>query len=477
MSKLIRIQSWALLAVISCAPLVQAQGTNPANPETGEQPVAPYTPPLPAGSTSPLALGTGGAVQTGPDDRPLSGVQGQGMGPNLGAGNFLAPTFSALSQMAIGSSESGFSEPTNFNYLLATLDLNRATERSDLLLHYTGGAMLSTYVNSAVQELEFTYSLRWQRWSLLVGDDVSFLSESPFGFGGIGALDLLSTDSPFGPGGLLSSILGPNQTIPTIMVPRLSNTAVSQIEYKVSPRSSWTAAGSYATLDFLGAHYINSAETLFQTGYNYSVSPLSTIAVIYRFDDFRYPYLTQGIENQVVELGYGRDVTGKLSWHVAAGPSVIMLRGPLTGYTNQVSWALDGSLNYRMDRTSLLISYDRLVTGGSGVLVGAQTGQVQATMQRKLSAKWQGSVSLGYASNESLVPPSAILAKEDYNSWYAVVRADHQFRPGTSFFVSYEAELQAINSAACSSPSCGTSGVAHQFSVGFNFGLRPISLR
>ncbi|MGC2530497.1 MAG: hypothetical protein WA639_22330 [Candidatus Acidiferrum sp.] len=477
MSKLIRIQSWAIFAVISCASLVQAQGTNPANPETGEQPVAPYTPPLPAGSTSPLALGTGGEVQMGSDDRPLSGVQGQGMGPNLGAGNFLVPSFSALSQMATGSSASGFSEPTNFNYLLATLDLNRASERSDLLLHYTGGGMFSTYLNSAVQELEFTYNFKWQRWSLLVGDDVSFLSESPFGFGGIGALDLLSPGSPFGPGGFLSSILGPNQTIPTIMVPRVSNTAVSQIEYKVSPRSTWTAAGSYATLDFLGAHYINSAEALFQTGYNYSISPTSTIAVIYRFDDFRYPYLTQGIENQVVELGYGRNMTGRLSWHVAAGPSVIMLRGPVTGYGNQLSWSVDSSLNYQMDRTTLLISYDRLVTGGSGVLVGAQTGLVQATMQRKLSAKWQGSVSLGYASNESLVPASAIFATENYNSWYAMVRADHQFRPGTSFFVSYEAQLQAVDSAACGSPNCGTTGVAHEFSVGFNFGLRPISLR
>ena len=46
------------------------------------------------------------------------------------------------------------------------------------------------------------------------------------------------------------------------------------------------------------------------------------------------------------------------------------------------------------------------------MLVGAQTGQVQATMQRKLSAKWQGSVSLGYASNGSLVPPSASFGKD-----------------------------------------------------------------
>ena len=477
MPKLNRIHGWLLLAVLSCAPLVQAQGTNSANPEPGEQPAAPFTPPLPAGSTSILALGTSGDVQGAPDDRPLSGVQGQALGPNSGARNFLAPSFSGMSQLATNSFGPGASGPTDFNYLLGTLDLNRASDRSELLVHYTGGGMFSSYLNSAIQNLEFSYNFKWQRWSLLVGDEVSYLSESPFGFGGVGGLDFLGGGSPFGPGGFLSSILGPNQTIPTIMVPRLSNTAVSQIEYKVSPRSSWTASGSFATLDFLGLDYINSDEALFQTGYNYSLTPRSSIAVIYRFDDFRFTQLPQSIENHVAELGYKRNVTGRLNWHVAAGPSVVMLRGALTGFGNQFSWALDAGLEYKMDRTNLIVSYDHLVTGGGGVLVGAQTGQVQATIERNLSPRWQGSASLGYATNASLIPLSANLAHQDFNSWYAVARLDHQFRPGTSFFVSYGAQLQAVNPGVCTTPNCGTNTISHEISVGFNFGLRPISLR
>ncbi|MGC1484117.1 MAG: hypothetical protein WA789_10005 [Candidatus Acidiferrum sp.] len=477
MRKLIGIPCWLLFALILCVPAVRAQGPDAAKPDPGVPPVAPYQPPLPAGSTSILAPGPTSEVQGAVDDRPLSGLQEQNLGPNVGAANLLVPSFNAMSQMAtssFGPAAGGF---TNFNYLLGTVDLNHVSDRSELLLHYTGGGMFSSYFNSAIQDLEFSYNFKWQRWSLLVGDEVSYLSESPFGFGGIGSLGSLDGNSPFGPGGFLSSILGPNQTIPTIMVPRLSNTAVSQIEYKVSPRSSWTASGTYGTLDFLGAYYINSAEALFQTGYNYSVSPLSTLAVIYRFDNFRFPYLSQGINNQVVELGYARNVTGKLSWHLAAGPSIVMLRGSLTGYSNQFSWAVDSSLNYRLDRTTLLISYDHLVTGGSGVLAGAQTGQVEGTIERKLSPKWQGSVSLGYASNGSLVPLSASLANENYNSWYAVVRADHEFRPGTALFVSYQAQLQAVNPAVCANPNCGSSSIAHEFSVGFNFGLRPLSLR
>jgi len=476
-----RIQGWVLFSIFLAAPVAWAQETGPAKNDPREQPVVPYPAPLPAGSTSALALtappGATGDVQMAGNDRPLSGVQAPTLGPAVGARNFLLPSFTATSQFSTSSTGVGFGQPADFNYLLGTLDLNHVSDRSELLLHYSGGGMFSTYLNSAIQDLEFSYNFKWQRWSLLLGDDVSFLSESPFGFGGVGGLQFLSGDSPFGPGGSLSSILGPNQTIPTIMVPRLSNMLVSQIEYKVSPRASWTASASYGTLDFFGVGFINSTDALFQTGYNYSVSPQSTIAVIYNFDDFRYPEFPQTIEYNALKFGYARYVTGRLSFQLAAGPSVVMLRGVFSGYANNLSWALDSALNYKWDRTTLSLTYDHLVTGGSGVLVGAQTGQVEALVERTLSPRWRLSASLGYASNGSLIPNTTSATFQHYNSWYAAVRFNHQIRPGTNLFVGYGAGLQATNAAGCSSPNCSTNFISHQFSAGFNFGLRPILFR
>jgi hypothetical protein len=341
--------------------------------------------------------------------------------------------------------------------------------------------MFSSYLNSAIQDLEFSYGYRWRRWSLLVGDQVSLLSESSFGFGGVGGLAFLNGGSLFGPGGVpgpfLNPSLNPNQTIPTILVPRLSNTAVAQLEYTLSPRSSWTASGSYGMLNFLGAGFINSAEGVFQTGYNYSLSPQSSVAVIYRFDAFRFTHLPQKIEDHLVQFGYARYVTGRMSIRLAAGPSMEMLRGVLTGFANRLSWALDSSLGYQLDDTTLLLSYDHLVTGGSGVLVGAQTGQLEATVERKLTPRWQGSASLGYATNRSLIATTTNLGKQQFNSWYAAVRFNHQLRPGTAFFVGYGARRQAMNAAACATLTCGTSLVGHEVSVGFNFGLRPVLFR
>jgi len=474
MAKLNRIHGWTLLALMLYVPAIQGQGTDSEKNDPREHPVAPIPAFLASGSTSESAVNPTAEVQAAGDDRPLSGVQELTLGPSLGVRNFLLPSINVTSQMATSSSASGYSRPMALSYVLGTLDLNRVSDRSELLLHYTGGGMMSTYLNSAVQDLEFSYTYKWRRWSLLIGDQTSYLSESPFGFGGVGGLAFLNggVSVPF-----LNPSLDPNQTIPTIIAPRLSNTVVSQIEYKLSPRASWTAAGSYGMLNFLGAGYINSTESALQTGYNYLLSPQSSIAVIYRFDVFRFTYLPQRIGNHVAQIGYARYVTGRLSFHLAAGPSVELFGGFLTGSANRVSWAMDSSLNYRMDRTTLLLSYAHLLTAGSGVLAGARTSQVEAEVERKLSPRWQASASLGYANNRSLVQTADSLGREQYNSWYVAVRFSHQLRPGASLFLGYGARVQAMNAVACAIPNCGTNSVGHEFSAGFNFGLRPITVR
>jgi hypothetical protein len=475
MANLIRIRRWLLLGMILSVPAVQAQQTNPAKKELREQPVAPYPAILLSTNANESELeipqAPTGEVQLAANNLPLSGVQEQTLGPKPGVRNFLVPSINVMSQLGISSSASGYGL-TTFSYLLGALDLNHVSDRSELLVHYAGGAVLSSYLNSAVQDLEFSYNYKWQRWSLLVGEQASFLSESPFGFGGVGGLQFLTGGSQIAL--FLNGSLSPNQTIPTIIVPRVSNTLVSQIEYKLGPRSSWTASGSFGMLNFLGADFINSTEGQFQTGYNYLLSPQSTIAVMYRFDAFRFTNLPQGIQDHVVELGYGRYVTGRLSFQLAAGPSMEILRGAVTGNENQLSWAMDGFLNYQLDRTTLLLSYHRLVTAGGGVLVGAQTSQLEATIERKLKSRWQSSISLGYATNQTLGLATTRLDNGPFNSWYAAVQFSHQLRPESAFFVSYGARLQAKNAAGCSTQNCGSGFISHQVSAGFNFGLRPV---
>jgi hypothetical protein len=227
-------------------------------------------------------------------------------------------------------------------------------------------------------------------------------------------------------------------------------------------------------LNFLGAGFINSNQGQFQTGYNYFLNPESSVALIYRYDIFQFSQFPQRIQDHVVLLGYGHHVTRRVSFQVAAGPSIEKMDGLVTGTGNRLSWAADASLNYEMDRTTLSVVYDHLVTGGSGVFVGAQTNQVEATVARDLSPRWRASVAVGYATNTNLIPVGADLGEFPLNSWYVAARFTRQLRPGSSLFLSYGVRRQAAAAIGCVTQNCATSSIGHEFSAGFNFGLKPI---
>lgn len=422
------------------------------------------------------------SAQLVPDTRPLTGAQDLTLGTYSNAHNFLLPSISLTTQLDKNPPASGYNNVTSLSYLLGRLDLSHVSRRSQLSLNYLGGGTLSTYGdigNSIVQDLGFLESFNWRRWSLLLDNQVSYLT--PFGFGGVGGSGFLANASQFAPGvgvgggaTALQPILTPSQTIPTTGVPQLSNTVVTQAEYHFSRRSSWTAMGSYGLLQFFGAGYTNSSNALFQTGYNYQVSREGTIAVLYRFDEIRFTRRAQGINDHVMQLSYARRIGGRLSFQAAAGPDIQTFQAPVSGSSTSASWSLHTTLNYQLRRsTSLGAGYDHLLTGGSGVLVGAQTDQVQGTLQRTLTRSWQGSVSAGFARNEALNQTASSANQGQFNSWYGTVRLSHQLRPGTDFFLAYSMRTLGENTAACAGQDCGTSAVSHEISFGFNWGLHP----
>src|SRR5580765_5856526 len=99
MAKLTRIQRWIFLGAILYVPVAQAQGTDPDKNDSREHPVAPIAAALAAGSTSDSALNSTAEIRsTGDDRRPLSGLQEQNLGPNLGIRNFLLPSVHVVSQ-------------------------------------------------------------------------------------------------------------------------------------------------------------------------------------------------------------------------------------------------------------------------------------------------------------------------------------------------------------------------------------------
>jgi hypothetical protein len=483
MARLVFLFACAEFVVFLCGPAVRAQNTDSGTDSAPSQATAPYPPMVSWASSAEAPMDS---EQLAPDQRPLTGAQGLTLGQYSEPQSYLLPSVIATTQLGTNLAGSGYSGVSSVSFLLGRLDLHHLSGRSQLDLNYLGGGMFSNYGdngNAAIQDLEISDSIHWQRWTLFLGDEANYLPESSFGFGGVGGLGFLGGISQFGPGGLLggslpflSTALTPSETIPTASIPRLSNTAVTQVGYQINPRSSWTAAVSYELLQFFGAGYIDSRSALFQTGYNYQVSPLSTIAVLYRFDAFRFTNLGVGIDDHAVELSYARRITGRLSFQIAGGAEMDVFRLPTAAYPNQISWTLSSSFNYQFVRTALSLGYDHLLTAGSGVLVGAETDQVQGSAVRNISQTWQVLLSLGYAHNRALPQTTAGAIQPVFNSWYGAVQVSHQLRPGMAFFFAYGAQTQGTNTASCTTFTCGTNSITNQFSLGFNWGLRPIAL-
>jgi len=81
-------------------------------------------------------------------------------------------------------------------------------------------------------------------------------------------------------------------------------------------------------LHFLDDGFLNSSGTVFQAGYNRKATREDTVAVLYRFTGFQYSNLDQSIESHVMQLSYGRQLTGRMAFQVAAGPGIGLLRIP-----------------------------------------------------------------------------------------------------------------------------------------------------
>jgi hypothetical protein len=422
-----------------------------------------------------------------PDDRPLTGVRSMSLANSPDTHNYVMPSFTATTQINTGPSTPGYSGSNSTTYLLGHLDLYHTSYRSTLQLDYTGGATVSTGTggnNSPVQDFEIAQNLRWQRWSILLADEANYLSQSPFGYGGVGGLGNLGGISNLGVSGSLGGVtpflntsVVPNQTISTAWVPRLSNAAVSQLEYQLTQRSSWTVTGSYGLLRFSDPGYLNSSDVGIQVGYNYQLNPVSSVAILYRFDDFSFLGMPEGFNDDVAQLAYSRRLTDRLNLQAAVGPDMVIVRGEPLGSGRQYFWAANASLNYQFSRMTASVSYDHLPTSGSGVLAGAYTDQFLGAFQRTVFRNWNLTASLGYARNRSIEPSGQSTSSQAFHSWYTAVQVSHPLTSAITFFAAYEANFQGAATAGCPAAGCTSGSIGNEISIGLNWFLRPTVLQ
>ena len=423
------------------------------------------------------AMAGGDALQSGPaadvpDTRPLGGVQNLTLGSSKHS--FLLPSFGVTTQAQFRPSSSS---TESFTYISGRLALNKTSARSELLVDYlTGGGFSSSsgQSTSPVQNLDASETIRGGRWQLMFGEALSYLPGSSFNFSGLGGLNNLGVGlGSLGTAPGFRSNLIPNQSIFTNSSDRFSSSTLAQTTYLLSYRSSISFFGTYGTLHFLegglqDSHFVSSG-----AGYNYLLSPLNSMSVSYGYGRFGISGVSTTVESHSAQISFARRITGRLSVQVGAGPDFQLFSSSLAGPRTIVSWSLNSALSYQLGRWGMGASYDHALTGGAGVLPGAETDIFSGHLSRAFGS-WQTSLSGGYARNASLQQTSRISTTPQ--GWFVGAQVSRGLRSFGNFFVSYNVWGQSSLAAVCPASACRSNGVTQTVSVGYNWGFRPIAL-
>ena len=311
----------------------------------------------------------------------------------------------------LGTSSSGSSQFESITSVAGHVNLHRLRETSDMSLQYVGGGIfystLSQY-DSTFQELAFSESLGFRRWSLHVNDQLSYLPQSSFGFNSGGLFGLGGLAAPPLSGlTLLNPNVPPNQTILSLQTRQLSNVAAGQATINTSVRSTWTLNADYGLLHYFESGYLSPSNYDAGIGYNYMLSRRDTFGVSYKLDLIRFNSNYGSIDDHVILLTYGHHVTERLSFQAGVGPDYYREKLYLAPQAvSNAQWSANVGVSYRYNYVALQASGYRGVSGGAGVLAGAETSGVLITVARPLTRLWVVSANCGLCNQPSVAARS-----------------------------------------------------------------------
>ncbi len=466
------------LGLLLALPALRAQDT-PVNPPTG------------SGESGSQGQGQSEQTTSGATPRiertPVGGVTEDRVGGLSLGRSFLLPSFQIFENYDTNIENAGTtssSRASSVTGLRGTLSLSLQRRRSSLMLDYaTGGYLFNSNSsdNSFSQQLGLTDSLFFRRWSFLLGEHVSYLPQSAFGLGGLG-IGTGGAQSLPNPGGTLNNFnptFVPGQSLIGGGA-RLSSSTVAQGQYMIGPRSSFSVAGSFSLLHFLGPGFIDSHGESIQVGYDFNPGPRDTLTFGYSGSFFQVNAGQVHNGNHQIQLGYRRRISGRLSFVTGGGPVVNHFSNPVNGSGNRISWGLRSSLQYLTAEGTLAVLYSHRITEGSGLLLGADSDEVSLNYARNLSRVWNVLFDGGYAHNQSLQQTTPGLSSFHFNGWRGGVSVHRPVGRNSSLYVQYTLNRQTSNATLCGTSvtlvSCGTVALRQTIGLGFDWSTRPYAI-
>ncbi len=409
----------------------------------------------------------------------MGGANEISLGRSERARNIFVPRINISQRVETNLGSGGPNDLVGASDLSGQFELRRSWRSAEFSAEYGGGGQIyaeNSERNSSYHNLRLRQTFSGRRWSLMLGNEISFLPESPFSLRGSGGslmtavFDINGTVTTFNP------IFIPGQSVISGFTSRWSNASVAQLQYKLGKRSSLFVAGGYGMLRFSDPQFTDANQSNLIAGFERDLNGRNTLGVMYGLGRFRFPGQPNGINNHTVRLEFGRRLTNRMAVRIAGGPVFSMYADPLAGDSQRIFWSLNSHLKYRIARMDLGVAYDHDLTGGSGVLAGAESDIIRLTLDRQISRQWSLGVSGGYARNRGLQAFTTGPAQRIYNSEFGSVRMTRNLGREKSAFFTYSLSHQTSNLIGCSLPSCENVGLRHTFEVGLAWHPRPLRI-
>jgi hypothetical protein len=453
-----RVALFIISASLLVLPAARAQqpAVNGSQPSDASQPIAPLASSAATGSSgnatslAASASGDQASTQVQPDTHILSGAEMLGLGFLRAPHSFFDPvvriTLGADTGLVQGTTEDSGSIGGGFA-------LDEQWGRFHLITQYYGAKLFyypASSFSSSYHDLSFSPTLTFGRWVVHLRDDLRVSPEQSFG-----GLDIAGAPLPASDAALTSvtPLLEPPETIATGWAERLDNTALAEVDYSLSRRSTVTFSGSYGLLHFFQSGYIDGATAQGHAGYTYRLTPRDSMAVTYNYSLMSFTGTTTRTVSHLAQLSFSHTLAARWSFQVAGGPELLQFQGLGLPSGSQLTWSLTSSLNYLTHHNAYALQYFRGITGGSGVILGAETEGLTASVSRSLTRYWSGALNGGAAQNTGLVPSQA-LPQFDY--WFAGGNIGRPLGRHLHFNLNYAYQRQT-QSGGCAVLSCGLS--------------------
>jgi hypothetical protein len=160
-------------------------------------------------------------------------------------------------------------------------------------------------------------------------------------------------------------------------------------------------------------------------------------------------FVQPDIETRALNASYQRTMSKSLSVGVSVGPLWIKSSNDFV-VPPTLNVGVSANVGYSRGLTNASVSYARGVNAGSGVVTGALSDSVYASVGHTYGRKYVASLTLGYSHSSGLAQlvtgtNSFIPVHETYDTFFGGAQVRRGFGPHLSGYVSYTVQNQSNN--------------------------------